>query len=72
MYLCKIAVGLSAFVLLSTGAQARSVLDLPKPPAQHQEQASRSGSIGHAPVRWRAVHVVSCLAAVKTLAAVSL
>jgi endonuclease G len=45
MYLRKIAVGLSALVLLSTGAQARSLLDLLKPPAQHQEQVSRSGSI---------------------------
>jgi endonuclease G len=45
MYLRKIAVGLSALVLLSTGAQARSLLDLLKPPAQHQEQVSHSGSI---------------------------
>ena len=45
MYLRKIAVGLSALVLLSTGAQARSLLDLLKPPAQHQESASHSGSI---------------------------
>ncbi|MDR6917065.1 endonuclease G [Pseudomonas sp. 3296] len=45
MYLRKIAVGLSALVLLSTGAQARSLLDLLKPPTQHQEQVSRSGSI---------------------------
>ncbi|KAB0489158.1 DNA/RNA non-specific endonuclease [Pseudomonas vancouverensis] len=45
MHLRKIAVGLSALVLLSTGAEARSLLDLLKPPAQHQEQSSRSGSI---------------------------
>lgn len=45
MHLRKIAVGLSALVLLSTGAEARSLLDLLKPPAQHQEQTSRSGSI---------------------------
>ncbi|MDI2595259.1 DNA/RNA non-specific endonuclease [Pseudomonas sp. N3-W] len=45
MHLRKIAVGLSALVLLSTGAQARSLLDLLKPPTQHQEQTSRSGSI---------------------------
>ncbi|KPH00209.1 endonuclease [Pseudomonas sp. RIT-PI-q] len=45
MHLRKIAVGLSALVLLSTGAEARSLLDLLKPPAQHHEQASRSGSI---------------------------
>ncbi|MGH8448544.1 DNA/RNA non-specific endonuclease [Pseudomonas sp.] len=42
MYLRKIAVGLSALVLLSTGAQARGLLDFLKPPAEH---ASRSGSI---------------------------
>ncbi|WP_433765333.1 DNA/RNA non-specific endonuclease [Pseudomonas putida] len=45
MHLRKIAVGLSALVLLSSGAQARSLLDFIKPPAQHQEQGSRSGSI---------------------------
>ncbi|MGY2257949.1 DNA/RNA non-specific endonuclease [Pseudomonas sp. SDO55104_S430] len=45
MHLRKIAVGLSALVLLSTGAEARSLLDLLKPPAQHHEQGSRSGSI---------------------------
>ncbi|WP_160107318.1 DNA/RNA non-specific endonuclease [Pseudomonas izuensis] len=45
MHLRKIAVGLSALVLLSTGVEARSLLDLLKPPAQHQEQASRSGSV---------------------------
>lgn len=45
MYLRKIAVGLSALVLLSSGAQARSLLDFLKPPAEHQEKASRSGSI---------------------------
>ncbi|WP_347912475.1 DNA/RNA non-specific endonuclease [Pseudomonas grandcourensis] len=45
MYLRKIAVGLSALVLLSTGAQARSLLDLLKPPTAQHEQASRSGSI---------------------------
>lgn len=45
MHLRKIAVGLSALVLLSTGAQARSLLDLIKPPSHHQEQASHSGSI---------------------------
>jgi DNA/RNA endonuclease G (NUC1) len=45
MYLRKIAVGLSALVLLSTGAEARSLLDLLKPPTQHQEQVSHSGSI---------------------------
>ncbi len=42
MHLRKIAVGLSALVLLSTGAQARGLLDFLKPPAEH---ASRSGSI---------------------------
>ncbi|MEB0228815.1 DNA/RNA non-specific endonuclease [Pseudomonas sp. 10S4] len=45
MHLRKIAVGLSALVLLSTGAQARSLLDLLKPPTEHQEQTHRSGSI---------------------------
>ena len=45
MHLRKIAVGLSALVLLSTGAEARSLLDFIKPPAQHQEPQSRSGSI---------------------------
>jgi endonuclease G len=45
MYLRKIAVGLSALVLLSTGAQARSLLDLIKAPTQAQEHVSRSGSI---------------------------
>ncbi|POF43823.1 endonuclease [Pseudomonas laurylsulfativorans] len=45
MYLRKIAVGLSALVLLSTGAQARSLLDLLKPPTAQHEQTSRSGSI---------------------------
>ena len=45
MYLRKIAVGLSALVLLSTGAEARSLLDFLKPPSQSQEHASRSGSI---------------------------
>lgn len=45
MYLRKIAVGLSALVLLLTGAEARSLLDLITPPAQHQEHQSRSGSI---------------------------
>jgi endonuclease G len=45
MHLRKIAVGLSALVLLSTGAEARSLLDFIKPPTQHHEQASRSGSI---------------------------
>jgi endonuclease G len=45
MHLRKIAVGLSALVLFSTGAEARSLLDLIKPPTQHQEQASHSGSI---------------------------
>lgn len=45
MHLRKIAVGLSALVLLSAGAEARSLLDLIKPPTQHQEQVSRSGSI---------------------------
>lgn len=45
MHLRKIAVGLSALVLLSTGAEARSLLDLLKPPTQHQEQTSRAGSI---------------------------
>ncbi|WP_248732126.1 DNA/RNA non-specific endonuclease [Pseudomonas sp. MWU13-2517] len=43
MYLRKIAVGLSALVLLSSGAQARGLLDFIKPPAQ--EHSSRSGSI---------------------------
>ena len=45
MHLRKIAVGLSALVLLSTGAQARSLLDLLKPPTAQHEQTSRSGSI---------------------------
>ncbi|UVM52831.1 MULTISPECIES: DNA/RNA non-specific endonuclease [unclassified Pseudomonas] len=45
MHLRKIAVGLSALVLLSTGAEARSLLDFIKPPTQHQQQASHSGSI---------------------------
>jgi DNA/RNA endonuclease G (NUC1) len=45
MYLRKIAVGLSALVLLSTGVEARSLLDLIKPPSQYQEHVSRSGSI---------------------------
>ncbi|XVJ47323.1 DNA/RNA non-specific endonuclease [Pseudomonas sp. UBT] len=43
MHLRKIAVGLSALVLLSTGVQARGLLDLIKLPAP--EHASRSGSI---------------------------
>ncbi|KAA0987858.1 DNA/RNA non-specific endonuclease [Pseudomonas sp. ANT_J12] len=43
MHLRKIAVGLSALVLLSTGAEARSLLDLLKPQTQHQ--TSHSGSI---------------------------
>ncbi|SDZ54583.1 DNA/RNA non-specific endonuclease [Pseudomonas salomonii] len=43
MHLRIIAVGLSAFVLLSPGAQARSLLDLIKPPAH--EHTSRSSSI---------------------------
>ncbi|WP_455927769.1 DNA/RNA non-specific endonuclease [Pseudomonas capeferrum] len=43
MHLRKIAVGLSALVLLSTGAQARGLLDLITPHPQH---TSRSGSIG--------------------------
>ncbi|NWC96306.1 MULTISPECIES: DNA/RNA non-specific endonuclease [unclassified Pseudomonas] len=42
MHLRKIAVGLSALVLLSTGAQARGLLDLITP---HQPHTSRSGSI---------------------------
>ena len=45
MYLRKIAVGLSALVLLSSGAQARSLLDILKPPTAQHEQTSRSGSI---------------------------
>ncbi|MGJ7516308.1 DNA/RNA non-specific endonuclease [Pseudomonas baetica] len=45
MHLRNIAVGLSALVLLSAGAEARSLLDLIKPPTQHQEHVSRSGSI---------------------------
>ena len=45
MYLRKIAVGLSALVLLSTGAEARSLLDFLKPQSQSQEHVSRSGSI---------------------------
>ncbi|MGH8334909.1 MAG: DNA/RNA non-specific endonuclease [Pseudomonas fluorescens] len=45
MHLRKIAVGLSALVLISTGAEARGLLELIKPPTQHQEQVSRSGSI---------------------------
>ncbi|OAE13751.1 endonuclease [Pseudomonas simiae] len=43
MHLRKIAVGLSALVLLSTGVQARGLLDLIKLPTQ--EHTSRSGSI---------------------------
>jgi endonuclease G len=43
MHLRKIAVGLSALVLLSNGAEARSLLDLLKPQTQHQ--TSHSGSI---------------------------
>ena len=43
MHLRIIAVGLSACVLLSPGAQARSLLDLIKPPAH--EHTSRSSSI---------------------------
>ncbi len=43
MYLRKIAVGLSALVLLSSGAHARGLLDFLKPPAQ--EHTSRAGSI---------------------------
>ncbi len=31
--------------MLSTGAEARSLLDLLKPPTQHQEHVSRSGSV---------------------------
>ncbi|WP_087692918.1 DNA/RNA non-specific endonuclease [Pseudomonas sp. PE-S1G-1] len=42
MHLRKIAVGLSALVLLSTGAQARGLLDLITPSQSH---TSRSGSI---------------------------
>jgi endonuclease G len=45
MHLRKIAVGLSALVLLSTGAEARSLLDLLKPQTQHHAQTSHSGSI---------------------------
>jgi endonuclease G len=45
MYLRKIAVGLSALVLLSTGVEARSLLDFLKPPSESQEHTSRSGSI---------------------------
>jgi endonuclease G len=45
MNLRKIAVGLSALVLLSNGAQARSLFDLLKPPSEHQQHTSRSGSI---------------------------
>ncbi|KOY02763.1 DNA/RNA non-specific endonuclease [Pseudomonas nunensis] len=45
MHLRKIAVGLSALVLLSTGVEARSLLDLLKPATQHQTQTSHSGSI---------------------------
>jgi len=45
MNLRKIAVGLSALVLLSNGAQARSLFDLLKPPAEHQQHTPRSGSI---------------------------
>lgn len=45
MHLRKIAVGLSALVLLSTGAEARSLLDFLKPQSQSQEHVSRSGSI---------------------------
>ncbi|MFQ6590931.1 MULTISPECIES: DNA/RNA non-specific endonuclease [Pseudomonas] len=43
MHLRNIAVGLSALVLLSTGAQARSLLDFIKPAAQ--AHSSHSGSI---------------------------
>ena len=45
MYLRKIAVGLSALVLLSTGAQARSLLDFIDLPNHQLEQGTRSGSI---------------------------
>ncbi|MFK3821618.1 DNA/RNA non-specific endonuclease [Pseudomonas yamanorum] len=45
MHLRKIAVGLSALVLLSTVAEARGLLDLIKLPAEHQQHTSRSGSI---------------------------
>jgi endonuclease G, mitochondrial len=46
MNLRKIAVGLSALVLFTTGAaEARSLLDFINPPSQHQEQGHRSGSI---------------------------
>ncbi|WP_247256866.1 DNA/RNA non-specific endonuclease [Pseudomonas moorei] len=48
MYLRKIAVGLSALVLLSSGAQARGLMDIIKLPTQHQESTSRSGSISQA------------------------
>ncbi|MGY3175509.1 DNA/RNA endonuclease G (NUC1) [Pseudomonas sp. TE12234] len=48
MYLRKIAVGLSALVLLSSGAQARGLMDFIKLPTQHQESTSRSGSISQA------------------------
>lgn len=43
MHLRKIAVGLSALVLLSTGVQARGLLDLIKLPTP--EHTARSGSI---------------------------
>ncbi|WP_397448755.1 DNA/RNA non-specific endonuclease [Pseudomonas sp. NA-150] len=45
MYLRKVAVGLTALVLLSSGAEARSLLDFIKPTTPHQENASHSGSI---------------------------
>ncbi|MEE3506086.1 MULTISPECIES: DNA/RNA non-specific endonuclease [unclassified Pseudomonas] len=46
MNLRKIAVGLSALILFTTGAaEARSLLDFINPPSQHQEQGHRSGSI---------------------------
>jgi endonuclease G len=46
MNLRKIAVGLSALVLFSTGAaEARNLLDFIKLPSQHEEQGYRSDSI---------------------------
>lgn len=48
MHLRKIAVGLSALVLLSTGAQARGLLDLinvPGPHASHAGSASASSAL---------------------------
>ncbi len=46
MYLRNIAAGLSALILVSSGAQARSLFDFLTPPAQHHERSSRATSSG--------------------------